>query len=95
MGAHMKTTIEIADPLLEEAKTLAELEHTTLRALVEEALRALLATKRNASPFKLQDGRFKGSARGLRPEFAALGWERIREAAYDHDRHGVARNRER
>lgn len=83
MGAHMKTTIEIGDALLAEAKELAERDHTTLRALVEEGLRAVLAGKTAAKPFKLRDLSFKGG-RGLTPEAQRLGWDRIRELAYDY-----------
>ena len=35
MVTHMKTTIELADPLLEEARSVAAREGTTLRALLE------------------------------------------------------------
>jgi hypothetical protein len=38
MGAHMKTTIEISDALLSEARRLAEKQGTTMRRLVEEGL---------------------------------------------------------
>jgi hypothetical protein len=79
----MKTTIDIADPLFEEAKAVAERERTTLRALIEEGLRVVLAGKTTAKPFKLRDARFKGG-RGLTPEAQRLGWDRIRELAYDH-----------
>jgi hypothetical protein len=82
MGTHMKTTIEIADPLLAEAKEVADRERTTLRALVEEGLRAVLAGKTRARPFRLRDVSFKG-CQGLAPEFAEGGWERIRDVIYD------------
>jgi hypothetical protein len=83
----MKTTIEIADPLFEQAKAVAERERTTLRALIEEGLRAVLSAKSAAKPFKLRDGSFKGRCQGLTPEAAALGWERIRELAYDYSQY--------
>lgn len=82
MGTHMKTTIEIADPLLIEAREFAQREKTTLRALVEEGLRAVLARRSETDTFRLRDASYRGG-RGLTPEFAAKGgWDRLREAAY-------------
>lgn len=85
MGTHMKTTVEIADPLFEQAKAVAERERTTLRALIEEGLRTVLAGKaRGAKPFKLKDMRFKGG-RGLRPDLAGADWSTIRRAVHEMD----------
>lgn len=42
---HMKTTVEIDDRLLERAKRYASVHGTTLRAVMEEALRARLAPR--------------------------------------------------
>ncbi len=81
MGAHMKTTIDLADPLLDEARRLAQREGTTLRALVEQGLRQVLAQKRRSAPFRLRDASFAGD--GLRPELAGASWERLRELAYE------------
>jgi predicted transcriptional regulator len=39
----MKTTIELSDPLFNAAKQLAQQSQTTLRALMEEGLRHVLA----------------------------------------------------
>ena len=87
MGTHMKTTLEIADPLLAEAKAVAARDDTTLRALVEEGLRAVLLRKKSSRAFRLRDASFKG--RGLHPEFAARdGWSSLREAAYGEGRGG-------
>lgn len=82
----MKTTLDISDPLLREARKLAARERTTLRALVEQGLRRVVAEKRRRAPaFRLRKASFKG--RGLRPEIKDAGWDRLRELAYQ-DRGG-------
>ena len=76
---HMKTTIEIADPILEQAKRVASRETSTLRSLVEEGLRLALARRQIApSPFRMKPLRTQGG--GLRPEFEGAGWEKILDA---------------
>ena len=77
----MKTTIDIADPLLKEARRLANHEGTTVRALVEQGLRHVISQRRAPGPFKLRRASFKG--KGLRPEVAGAGWDRLREMAYE------------
>jgi hypothetical protein len=77
----MKTTLDITDPLLREARQLAAREGTTLRALVERGLRRVVAEGKQKRAFRLRKASFKG--RGLRPELADAGWERIRDLAYE------------
>lgn len=81
MVAHMKTTIEISDPLLEEAKRVAARDRTTLRALIERGLRAVLKERRRSARFALRDASFQG--RGLQAEFRNADWGRVAEAAYE------------
>lgn len=77
----MKTTIDASGPLLEEAKRVAARDGTTLRALIEAGLRAVLKERRPRSRFRLRDASFRGT--GLSEGFEAADWERIREAAYE------------
>lgn len=82
MGTHMKTTVEISDSLLDEAKAVAAKRGTTLRELIETSLRAhLKSLRRRSERFRLRDASFGGS--GLQPEFRADRWDEIREAAYE------------
>jgi len=62
MGAHMKTTIDLSDALFDSAKELAQQRQTTLRALVEEGLRRVLADANAlARPaFRLTDASVQG-----------------------------------
>jgi Bacterial antitoxin of type II TA system, VapB len=78
----MKTTLDIADPLLREARKLAAREGTTLRALVEQGLRQVVTEKKKPrKKFKLRDASFGGG--WLRPELEGASWERILEIAYE------------
>jgi mRNA-degrading endonuclease RelE of RelBE toxin-antitoxin system len=77
----MKTTVEIPDSLLKQARRLAAQERTTLRALVEEGLRRITTERQRATPFKLRKASFRG--KGLQPRMAGASWEQIRDAAYE------------
>jgi len=82
MGAHMKTTVDISDPILNEARRIAAREGTTVRALIELGLRRVIAEKKTrAGPFRLRDASFGGE--GLQPELSGASWERLRELAYE------------
>ncbi len=83
MGSHMKTTIEIAEPLLLEAKRVAADENITLRALIEAGLRRILDERKHREPFRLRDMSFGHGGSGLQPPFCDDDWRAIREAAYE------------
>jgi hypothetical protein len=70
----MKTTIEIADELLACLQEVAQREGTTMRALIEEGLRAVLAQREKASyywPDLSVDGE------GLSPGVVEGSWESL------------------
>jgi hypothetical protein len=77
----MKTTVEIVDPLLAEAKRVAAREGTTVRALIEEGLRRVLEERQATQRFVLRRASFGG--KGLHPEVGEGSWERIRDLIYE------------
>jgi hypothetical protein len=76
----MKTTMEIADPLLHEARKLAAREGVTVRSLVELGLRKVIAEKLPARELKLRRASFKGN--GLQAGVHEGDWQRLRELIY-------------
>jgi hypothetical protein len=70
MGTHMKTTVEISDPLFDEAKREAERTGCTLRDLIEIGLRQELDRRKQREPFKLRDASVNGHglAAGVRDD---------------------------
>jgi len=81
----MKTTVEIPDSLLKEARKLASTEGTTMKALLEEGLRRILDDRKRNGAFRLRKVTFKGD--GLQHHIAGSSWERIRDIIYE-DRGG-------
>jgi hypothetical protein len=79
MGVWVKTTIDIADGLLREAKDLARRQRTTLRALLEEGLRHVLERRRRPPREGIRLVTFRG--RGLRPDVGSFA--DMLERAYD------------
>jgi hypothetical protein len=77
----MKTTIELSDAMLEAAKRHARARGITLRAVMEEGLRAVLDVQSSKGSFILKDASVEG--RGIRPEVREGGWERIAELVYE------------
>lgn len=78
---NMKTTIDVADALLEEARQIAARDHTTLRELVQEGLRKVIDERRPAqTPFRLRS--IEPGSGGFQPEFADGDWQRIRDEIY-------------
>jgi Arc/MetJ family transcription regulator len=80
MVPHMKTTIEIADALLEHARRVARRERKTLRQIVHEALRQRLAGRSTPQTFRLRKHPFKGQ--GRQAGIAEGRWETVRDLIY-------------
>jgi hypothetical protein len=77
----MKTTVVISDSLLREAKRVAAREGTTVRSLIEQGLRHAAGQRQRARSFRLRKASFKG--KGLSAEARHLGWDRLRDLAYE------------
>lgn len=80
-GIIMKTTIEISDSILVQAKELARNEHVTLRSLAEEGLKKVIEERSNRKPSPVKPVTFRGN--GLSPDFQGMPWAHIRDAAYE------------
>jgi hypothetical protein len=76
----MKTTIEISDALLREARKLAARQGVTLRTLVERGLHRVVTETKGATPFRLRRASFKG--RGLQEELRDAPWDELRDLVY-------------
>lgn len=77
----MKTTVDIPQSLLDEAKKLAANHRTTIKALVEEGLRHVISEHQGSAVFRLRKATFKGE--GLQPGMDGTSWERLRERIYE------------
>lgn len=75
----MKTTVELPDSLLREAKRVALREKTTVRALIERGLRSVVA-RRPPGRFVLRRAAFRGD--GLVAGRSLRDWAAIRDLSY-------------
>lgn len=74
----MKTTIELADDLLERSRAVAQREGSTLRALVEEGLQLALK-RRGARAAKAVPVLPTYGRGGLSPAFESASWATLRD----------------
>ena len=79
MGA-VKTTIDVQDALLARAKRHARRTGRSLRAIVEEGLRRVLADEPMVSAYRLPDAS-AGDPNAADP-LEALSWQDLREEIY-------------
>ncbi|MBE9078647.1 DUF2191 domain-containing protein [Romeria aff. gracilis LEGE 07310] len=78
----MKTTVEINDNLLLQAKQLAAKRQQTLKSVLESALRQFLENNAESRlPFRLQKHSFRGN--GLQPGITEGDWSTLREQIYE------------
>lgn len=73
----MKTTLDIPDALIREIKAIAASEGTSMRSVVEDALRRELERRRSVPEWQPRPDLVYGGD-GLTDEAAGLTWEEIR-----------------
>lgn len=78
----MKTTIELPDQLAREAKRVAAESGTSLKSLLEEALRNELDRRTRVSPWQPRADLAFGAG-GLTAHAQALTWAQIREESME------------
>jgi hypothetical protein len=76
----MKTTVELSDGLLRQAKRVALKERTTVRALIEQGLRIVVADRKRTAGFVLRKASFRGD--GLASGRSLQDWAAIRDLVY-------------
>ena len=70
----MKTTLEISDPLLDQVRAIAARDGETLRSLVEQGLRKVVADRTaKAKPFKLRN--VSVGTPGAHSAYEKLSWD--------------------
>ncbi len=75
----MKVSVEISNPLFEEARRVAAERGVSMQSLVELGLRQILAQEESKrESFQLRDARVQGH--GLQPDFSSASWSDIRNA---------------
>lgn len=76
-----KTTIDLPEKLLAQAKGRAAEQRTSLREVVVTALREHLNATASSEPFSLRDASVDG--RGLHQEFKGRSFDSVLDAAYE------------
>ena len=75
-----KTTVEISEGLLRDAKRVAVAERTTVKALIERGLRLVVSERSRRRGFKLREASFKGD--GLAAGQSLQDWAAVRDQIY-------------
>lgn len=81
MLTHMRTTIDLPNPIFQKAKRMARTRGVTLKHLVEDALRRYLAEEKEAANYQLTNASFAGD--GLVSGLDWSDWDQLRELVYE------------
>lgn len=78
----MKTTIELNDSILAQTKKTAREKGTTMKDIIESALRRYLAEESGTKePYRLENHPFEGQ--GVHEGITEGSWESVRERIYE------------
>ena len=78
----MKTTVELNDSLLTKTKETARERGTTMKAIIESALRRYLEEESGTrSPYQFANHPFEG--KGVREDVDEGSWETLRSRIYE------------
>lgn len=86
----MRTTVNIDDELLAEAKLIAARSHRTIGSVLEDALRTLIAEQAVPSGAAFELPRFDPATPGVRPGVDLLDREGVAELLGDNERDAVS-----
>ena len=82
MPLHMRTSVELPDALLQQARELARARKTTLRALLLDGLRTVIERhQQSRRSYRLADCSYGEG--GLVDELAPTDWDAIRDRSYE------------
>lgn len=79
----MKTTVDIADSLFRQAKAAVEDGGVTMRQLIEDGLRGVLAKRHLASKKTFRLGELPTQGGGFRPDFKHASWQQMLDESYN------------
>jgi hypothetical protein len=78
----MKTTLNLPDPIMAQARQFADQQGLTLKEVFIRALQALMVQEKAAEkPYVMVDARVHGQ--GLNPEYANADWPTLRALIYE------------
>lgn len=78
----MKTTIEINDDLFQRIKTLAHKRNSTLKSVIEVALRRFVSEQSNSTKKEFHLGKCSFKGEGIQSGLTEGDWADVRERAY-------------
>lgn len=78
----IKTTVDIPDALLKEARAQARARGTTLRELVADGLRTVIERKGAAERYRYEPVVFDGE-QGIAPGIDLANWDKVRSLIYE------------